>query len=86
MNNGLGLVAKLRECLPTTADGLDYKTWCSVLGSDLRDAAIEIERFRAALEIVRQYPDFDSGGPLPEMMDQVLRGEPSTMLDFLDWL
>ena len=39
---------------------------------------------RAALSIVREYPDFDKGGPLPEMMDQVLRGEPSPMLAALD--
>ena len=39
----LVLVAKLRECLPTTADGPDHKTWCSVLVSDLRQATEEID-------------------------------------------
>ena len=38
------------------------------------------QALRAALSIVREYPDFDEGGPLPEMMDQFLRGEPSPML------
>ena len=44
------------------------------------------ESLRAALRLVREYPDFDQGGPLPEMMDQVLRGEPSPMLAALDRL
>ena len=43
LNDGLGPVAKLRKCLPTADDGPDHKTWCSVLGSDLREAADEID-------------------------------------------
>ena len=43
-------------------------------------------RLRDALRIVREYPDFDAGGALPEMLDQVLRGEPAPMLDALDRL
>ena len=41
------------------------------------------QALRAALSIVREYPDFDQGGPLPEMMDQVLRWEPSPMITSL---
>ena len=49
-------------------------------------AADEIERLRAALSVVREYPDFDEGGPFPEMMDQVLRGERAPMLEKLaEW-
>lgn len=34
----------------------------------------------SALAIVRQYPDFDAGGPLAEMMDEVLAGKPARLL------
>jgi hypothetical protein len=51
-----------------------------------REAAEEIERLRAALAIVREYPDFDAGGALPEMIDQVLGGKPAPMLDTLNRL
>ena len=46
----LGLVEKLLQCLPTMNDGQDHKTWCCVLGSDLREAADEIERLRAVAD------------------------------------
>ena len=71
------LVARLRLQWPDTPYHRD---------SLHREAANEIERLRAALGVVRQYPDFDGGGPLPEMIDQVLCGAPSPMLDFLDRL
>lgn len=38
----------------------------------------ENERLRRALETVRQYPDFDAGGPLPAMIDAALSGAPET--------
>lgn len=34
----------------------------------------------SALAIVRQYPDFDAGGPLADMMDEVLAGKPARLL------
>lgn len=37
------LVERLRECLPTTADGLDAETWCSVRGDDLREAVVALQ-------------------------------------------
>ena len=41
---GLGiLVERLRDCLPMVSDGQDHKTWCSVLGSDLRSAVVRLE-------------------------------------------
>lgn len=42
-----------------------------------------IEDLRTALHIVRQYPDFDYGGPLPQMIDDVLSGRRSAMLESL---
>jgi hypothetical protein len=36
--NPYGLVRRLRECLPRLGDEPDHKTWCTVLGSDLREA------------------------------------------------
>ena len=44
---------------------------------------VELERLRVALATVREYPDFDEGGPLPEMIDQVMSGSPSPMLEKL---
>jgi hypothetical protein len=55
----------------------------NALQAMLREAKAEICKLRAALELVREYPDFDEGGPLAEMMDQVLAGEPTPMLDFV---
>lgn len=49
----------------------------------------ERERTRVlhtALSIVRNYPDFDNGGPLADMMDDVLAGRPSQMLQSLDMI
>ena len=34
------LLPRLREALPTAADGPDHRTYCTVLGEDLR-AAVE---------------------------------------------
>lgn len=51
-----------------------------------QNLADENKRLRLALEILRQYPDFDAGGPLPEMLDQVLAGQPAPMLEALDKL
>lgn len=42
-----------------------------------------IEVLREALHIVRQYPDFDAGGPIPQMIDDVLAGRKSAMLESL---
>ena len=72
--------ATLVERLRTRPTGDPY------LHMMVHEAANEIEQLRAALAAVREYPDFDDGGPLPEMMDQVLRGEPAPMLDKLaEW-
>jgi polyhydroxyalkanoate synthesis regulator phasin len=43
------LIERLRECLPTAADGPDNRVWCSVRGSDLREAVAELEVQREAL-------------------------------------
>jgi hypothetical protein len=43
------LIERLRECLPTAADGPDHRVWCSVRGSDLREAVAELEVQREAL-------------------------------------
>jgi len=72
--------ATLVERLRTRPTGDPY------LHMMVHEAADEIERLRTAISIVREYPDFDSGGALPEMMDQVLRGLPAPMLDTLDLL
>ena len=32
------------------------------------------------IEMVRQHPDFDQGGPMAEMMDQALKGETPKLL------
>jgi hypothetical protein len=39
------------------------------------DQETEIRVLRQVLEIVRQYPDFDEGGPIPEMFDEALEGK-----------
>ena len=49
-NDQLGLVDRLRQCLPTMNDGPDDKTWCSVLGADLRAAIDAIEDALEALD------------------------------------
>ena len=36
------------------------------------------------IEIVRQHPDFDQGGPMADMMDQALRGEVPTLPGVID--
>jgi hypothetical protein len=70
------LVSRLRDVAEVVSNGQEL----------CEEAAAKIERLRAALEVVREYPDFDDGGPLPDMMDQVLRGEPSPMLEKLaEW-
>jgi hypothetical protein len=38
-------------------------------------------RLEEVLRIVRQYPDFDGGGPMPDMIDDELEGKPSVMLE-----
>ena len=79
-NEGFGPTPTLVERLRTRPTGDPY------LHMMVHEAADEIERLRTAISIVREYPDFDSGGALPEMMDQVLRGLPAPMLDTLDLL
>lgn len=63
---------------------------CDRAISDLRAAiaaadaaiaqAVEQQPAMSALAIVRQYPDFDAGGPLADMMDEVLAGRPAPLL------
>jgi hypothetical protein len=43
------LTERLRECLPTAADGPDHRVWCDVRGDDLRAAVAEIAVQREAL-------------------------------------
>ena len=38
------LIQRLRECLPTAADGPDHRTYCTVLGEDLRAAVEALSR------------------------------------------
>lgn len=42
-----------------------------------------ITRIEAALRILREYPDFDAGGPLPQMIDDVLEAKYNDMLEFM---
>ena len=58
---------------------------CQSLKFKAQTEAVQAEnaKLRTALSVVRAYPDFDDGGPLPEMMDQVLRGERAPMLEKL---
>lgn len=35
------------------------------------------------LSLVREYPDFDNGGPLADAIDQALRGELPDILQFI---
>ena len=89
-NEGLGPNAQLVERLRArrafmSTDGFRWYA-TSEPDSDCLAAATEIERLRTAICIVREYPDFDGGGALPEMLDQVLRGDPAPMLDALDRL
>jgi len=48
MSEPTGLIKRLRECLPMVGDGMDDKTWCSVLGADLREAIDELTRLQDA--------------------------------------
>ena len=41
----------------------------------------DIETLRTALHLCREYPDFDDGGPIPEVIDAVLMGRPSPMIE-----
>ena len=50
-----GIVERLCECLPTAADGPDHKTWCGVLGSDLREAADELVRLHGQMETLGRW-------------------------------
>ena len=55
-NDGLGvLVERLRACLPLASDGADHKTWCSVLGSDLREAVAMLGKFAPAVGELPRY-------------------------------
>lgn len=74
-SEGLGLVERLRQCLPTMDDGPDHKTWCSVLGTDLREAADEIERLRADLVSCRGTVKADRNHY--ERLAEVHRGRPT---------
>ena len=75
-SEGLGLVERLRQCLPTMADGPDHKTWCSVLGTDLREAADEIERLRADLRLAWATKGFElDTGLLPHQVARAVLGE-----------
>jgi hypothetical protein len=44
------LIERLRECLPTAADGPDHLVWCSVRGSDLREATDAIDAATSRIE------------------------------------
>ena len=63
-----------------TREGLHSK---SHIAGELAARDIEIERLRYALDLVRNHPEFDDGGPMADMMDQVLRGARAPMLDAL---
>lgn len=51
--------------------------------ASLRGIAGELNRLRYALDLVRSHPEFDEGGPMADMMDQVLSGARAPMLDAL---
>jgi hypothetical protein len=46
----------------------------------VHEAADMIALLWNALDLVRHHPEFDDGGPMAEMMDQVLAGQPAPML------
>ena len=62
------LCASLRECLPTSSDGPDHSTYCTVLGSDLRAACEAVERLTADL-LHAQIPLADRKHPASEPRD-----------------
>ena len=50
------------------------------------EAAHRIQQLTAALELIREYPEFDEKSPFTDMMDQVLAGEPAPLLEMVDKL
>ena len=69
---------------PPLVERLRSRDWADRHHRKYREeAADEIERLWHALDLVRQHPEFDEGGPMVEMMDQVLAGEPAPMLEAL---
>jgi hypothetical protein len=56
------------------------------LRRDLDDARKTNDMLLSVIGIVRNYPDFDNGGPLADMMDEALAGKRPTLLDARDAL
>ena len=46
----------------------------------------EKDVLRATIEIARQHPDFDAGGPIAEMLDEALSGKTPHMVEALERL
>jgi hypothetical protein len=93
-NDGLGplypqrdIVAQgqhyMRHLEAMTREGLHAK---SDIAAELAARDIEIEYLCRTISIVRQYPDFDEGGPLALAMDQALSGQEPEILPLLEKL
>jgi hypothetical protein len=48
------------------------------------DLMLENTLLKQALSIVREYPDFDHGGPMVDMMDEVLQGKYSNLIKYVN--
>jgi hypothetical protein len=48
------------------------------------DSLAEIQMLRQVLMIVREYPDFDEGGVIPDMINEALQGKMPELLKSLD--
>ena len=73
------LIQRLRECLPTAADGPDHRTYCTVLGEDLRAAVEELSRQAEAVPVAFEYRWTNPGDyeDQPDSMLEWKRVEPS---------
>lgn len=71
----------------TNSEGVTHRInqLCDAAVEQLRsDLAVSRERearMRDALIVVRHHPAFDDGGPMAKMMDQVIGGQPSPLLE-----
>ena len=65
-----------------TADQM-HSHAAAVSAADNKALRERLNRLETALRIVREYPDFDGGGPLPDMIDDELAGRQSACVQTL---
>lgn len=68
----------VQELIADLRNSAEYSSTEGFCWRTMRQAADTLERMCRVLEMVRQYPDFDGGGPLPDAIDAVLSGAPET--------